>query len=333
MVINHLITPYKINRPVIQASGKDGAFDSRAVDAPFPFRHNGRFYMMYIGFDGTGYQTGLAVSDDLIEWEPLGVILKRGANRQWDFVGMAGTCIIMDNYDLYGCPKPKKINGKYWLFYHAYPGKGYETGPAAQGIAYTEDENLLDWHFCGDPVYTCENGGDWEAGGLYKCFVVENGGKYHMFYNAKNRGGNWIEQTGTAVSGDMFKWERHEKNPVLPVTKGAWDGCFASDPAVWYDSMERQWVMFYYGFNGKTAADGIAVSQDLYNWEKFPAPVLTAGQGGDIDVTYAHKPGIIYQDGALYHYYCACRPYKDGDGANNGGEFRCISLARSKPWV
>jgi hypothetical protein len=25
--------------------------------------------MQYIGFDGTGYQTGLAVSDDLLHWK------------------------------------------------------------------------------------------------------------------------------------------------------------------------------------------------------------------------------------------------------------------------
>jgi beta-xylosidase len=90
--------------------------------------------------------------------------------------------------------------------------------------------------------------------------------------------------------------------------------------------------MFYFGFNGKTAQEGIAVSRDLRNWEKFPAPVLAAGAGGDIDATHAHKPGILYHDGALYHFYTACRPYKEGDAANNGGEFRCISLARSTPW-
>jgi len=28
-------------------------------------------------------------------------------------------------------PKPKKIGGRYWMFYHAYPGEGYETGDAA----------------------------------------------------------------------------------------------------------------------------------------------------------------------------------------------------------
>jgi predicted GH43/DUF377 family glycosyl hydrolase len=187
--------------------------------------------MTYIGFDGVGYQTALAVSDDLTDWKPLGVILKRGANQKWDSVGMAGSCILMDTYDLYKSPKPKKIDGKYWLFYHAYPGEGYETGPAAQGLAYTEDESLMEWKFLGGPVYTREGGGEWEAGGLYKSFVVENDGKYYMYYNAKNAAAAWTEQTGMAESKDMIHWTRYAENPVLPATKGAWDATFASDPA------------------------------------------------------------------------------------------------------
>lgn len=51
-----------------------------------------------------------------------------------------------------------------------------------------------------------------------------------------------------------------------------------------------------------------------------------------LDSKYAHKPSVIYHDGALYHYYCACRPHMEGDPADNDGEFRCITVARTKPW-
>ena len=69
MNIEHLITPYKYGRPVLTGSGVEGTFDSRAVDCPTVFRHNGKYYMMYIGFDGTGYQTALATSDNLTDWK------------------------------------------------------------------------------------------------------------------------------------------------------------------------------------------------------------------------------------------------------------------------
>src|SRR5690242_13019179 len=51
-------TPYKIGKLVLAASHDVNAFDSRAVDCPFLFHHGGRYYMTYIGWDGTGYQTG-----------------------------------------------------------------------------------------------------------------------------------------------------------------------------------------------------------------------------------------------------------------------------------
>jgi predicted GH43/DUF377 family glycosyl hydrolase len=96
MNIEHLLTPYKYGKPVLAGTGVEGRFDRNAVDCPTPFMHQGRYYMLFVGFDGTGYQTGLAVSDDLVHWEKQGVILRRGANRDWDKVGMAGTGLLME---------------------------------------------------------------------------------------------------------------------------------------------------------------------------------------------------------------------------------------------
>src|SRR3546814_9105158 len=53
------------------------AFDSKFVDAPLVIRGPDRFYMYYYGFDGVGYQTGLAESDDLLNWRKRGIALGR----------------------------------------------------------------------------------------------------------------------------------------------------------------------------------------------------------------------------------------------------------------
>lgn len=303
-----------------------------SVDCPFPFRHNDRFYMLYVGFDGKGYQTGLAVSDDLLHWQSLGPILKRDESGRWNSVGMAANCILMDSYDLFAQPKPKKIDGKYWMVYHSYPNEGYENGSAAQGIAYTEDENLLNWHFLEQPVFLNDESFAWERGGLYKSCIVEHANTYYMFYNAKDDDPQWTEQIGMAVSEDLLHWKRYENNPVLSVGKNTWDARFASDPAVWYDSVQKQWVMFYYGYNGIAAMDGIAVSNDLVHWEKYPEAIVKPGEKGSLDCVHAHKPGVIFHGGELYHFYCACRPFREGDAAKFGGEFRCITVAKSRPW-
>ena len=65
--ISAYATPYKYGKLVLAASTDKDAFDCRSVDCPFVFQHDGVFYMTYIGWDGTGYQTGLASSSDLVE--------------------------------------------------------------------------------------------------------------------------------------------------------------------------------------------------------------------------------------------------------------------------
>ena len=55
-------TPYKYPEARPEGYGKKGDFDERSVDDPIVFHANGAFYMLYIGWDGVGYQTGLATS-------------------------------------------------------------------------------------------------------------------------------------------------------------------------------------------------------------------------------------------------------------------------------
>lgn len=66
---NDYLTPYKYGKPILEPSGEEGTFDRYAVDNMRICRHNGKFYCFYIGFDGKGYRTAIAVSDDLINWE------------------------------------------------------------------------------------------------------------------------------------------------------------------------------------------------------------------------------------------------------------------------
>lgn len=330
MHIQPYLTPYKYGKPVLAGSGAEGAFDKHAVDCPFVFRHNDRFYMMYVGFDGVGYQTALAVSDDLLHWTHHGLILERDDRRSWDGRNVAGTWMMREN-DMHGPATLKKRDGKYWLAYHSYPGDGYEEGSARIGLAWTEDESLMTWHRLDAPVLTPEDGADWERGGLYKECLLEHEGTYYLFYNAKNQNhGRWVEQTGVAISRDLLNWERHPHNPVLKVTPDAWDSGFASDPCVLRNGAE--WAMFFFGYNYRTAQEGLALSGDLLNWEKWPEPIITTGADGELDSTFAHKPSVLTHDGVLYHFYTASRPYREGDSTNNiFPEFRSIAVATSRP--
>ncbi len=334
--IRKYLTPYRYPRPVLHGSGKEGAFDSKAVDIPFVFWHGGRFHMLYTGFDGIGYQSALAVSDDLIHWDHKGVILKRRLEtHRWDRVGGAATWILRESNGLYDLPRLKKADGKYWLVYHSYPESGYESGPAEIGFAWTEDEELLDWHFPDRPVFSWRDGEDWEAGGLYKACFFRKDHRYYMFYNAKDREARWTEQTGLATSVDLEHWERCPENPVLKVDRDSWDKWFLSDPCILQDG--NRWLNFFFGYgklyeDGHThAQEGLAVSGDLVHWEKVRDPILPRGKAGSFDSGHAHKASVIYHDGILYHFYCGTCPYQEGFPTNASGEYRTICLATDKP--
>jgi predicted GH43/DUF377 family glycosyl hydrolase len=324
-----LRTPHKIGRLVLRPSYAKGEFDSHAVDCPFPFVHNGTYYMTYVGWDGTGYRTGLAKSDDLEMWRKEGIILDRGRSGSVTQYNAALTNILRDN-ELFGPGVLKKVDGRFVGTYHAYPKPGYEEGAAVIGLCYSDD--LYHWEV-GDPILRPDRNCAWEAGGLYKSWLMKHDGLFYLFYNAKNdRKKGWIEQTGVATSPDLVKWERSPLNPILPNGQpGEFDDLFASDPVVLRHG--DRWVMFYFGnCSDGHARDGVAFSHDLLKWEKSGEVLVNVGGEGSVDSKYAHKPGIFAKGNQLYHYYCAVRDL-DSKGIGNVPvvESRGISIATSSP--
>ena len=159
-----------------------------------------------------------------------------------------------------------------------------------------------------------------------------------MYYNGKDSARwPWHEQVGMAFSDDFYNWKRYEGNPVLKVTPDHWDSHFSCGQHVLYDSREKRWVMFYVGLNSDGGwygpCEGVAISDDGIHWEKYEHPIIIPGKSGEIDSGCAHKPCVIYHDGALWHFYCAVRgPLTDEEKEKFGKEYRCLTVARSKPF-
>jgi hypothetical protein len=315
-------TPYKYGKLLLAASPDPAAFDSRAVDCPFVFSHDGLFYMTYLGFDGTGYQTGLASSRDLVLWKKLGCILKRDPASPITRFNIAMNWIVRD-IQLRSPGRLRRFDGRFLGVFHAYPNAGYESGPAVIGLCRSSD--LLNWEL-GDIILRSDDGAEWERGGLYKPCLVEDHGTFYLFYNAKNAGKPWREQTGVATSRDLKTWTRYAANPIIANGEaGSWDERFASDPAVFRDG--KAWAFFYYSLDAKgKARDVLALGPDAFHPRKVDRILIDVGAPGSVDSTYAHKPSVIWHDGALYHFYCAV-------SGRNPNEVRGISVARSRPWT
>ncbi len=116
-------TPFKLGKLVLSASGVAGSFDEKSVDDPFVFLHDGEFHMLYIAFDGTGYQTGLAKSHDHLTWDRVGCVAHRDPNSKYTRFNIALACLMRES-GLTAPGKLKKVHGRYLGAWNAYPSAG-----------------------------------------------------------------------------------------------------------------------------------------------------------------------------------------------------------------
>ena len=331
-ILPHVLTPHKYDRPILEPTYRDGDFDSHLVDCPFVFKHGDRYLMIYIGWDGKVYRTGLASSGDLLHWNRERMILDVGPEGNFDAHSAGLSWVLRDN-DLQGPGELVRHNGRFLGSFLGFAEEGYEAGPGRIGLVFSDD--LRHWERTKDPILRPEDGGQWEHGGLYKSCLVEHDHTFYLFYNAKDKNkthGRWHEQTGVALSSDLEHWERYEDNPVLVHgPRGALDESFASEPCVM--RMGDVWVMFYFGVDeAGRARDLVAFSDDLLHWQKHPDPVVDIGPVGTFDSIHAHKPSVIMKDGVLYHFYCSVGPRNGQEGKPwPYNEHRTIAVATSRP--
>lgn len=296
--------------------------NGNTADCPNVFRKGDLWYMIHNQFDGAGYSTHLASSPDLLNWTPLGTILKQ-QNQGWDAEQACGSVSLVD-YTWGGSYSYQPFDGKYWMPYIGGALKGRETDPLSIGMAWSSDPlQATEWNRLPDPILSPAqpDARSFEKLTLYKANVIWDkektlGFPFVMYYNAKTKTG--YECIGMAVSDDMVHWSRYGQDAVMDHGKG-----LSADPQI--TKIGDVWVMFYFGTARwkpgvpGVAFDTFACSYDLVHWTDwagYPQVVPTEPwEGGRV----AHKPWVVKHDGVVYHFY----------GTNNGKD-RCIALATSK---
>ena len=310
-IYEEIKTPYKYG---VVLKGEGG----RMVDGPSVFRHGDKWYMVYITFDGTGYETLIAVSDNLLDWKPLGKILPF-LDKTWDAHQAAGYIALQD-HQWGGSYKLGRHDDKYWMSYLGGNLPGYESDPLMIGMAWTKDPTKPEpWTRIAEPVLTREQADcrPWEKLTQYKSNIIHDpkrslGYPFVMFYNGKTNSGPYKEVIGMAVSNDMTTWMRYGNDPVVDNGSG-----ISGDPQL--TKIGDVWVMFYFGaFYKPKAFETFAASHDLVTWTKWDGPHLVEPTL-PWDNEYAHKPWVIKHEGVVYHFYNAV-----------GNEGRVIALATSK---
>ncbi len=289
---------------------------TKMIDSPTIFREGEKWLMTYIVFDGQGYETWLAESDNLLDWQTKGKLLSFTENT-WDANQKAGYMALVDT-EWGGKYEVKKYNGKYWMSYLGGASEGYEKGVLGVGIANAVSVNKAEeWNRLPKPVLLPNDpdAGSFENSKIYKSSVIYDdkkltGHPFVMYYNAKGDTEDY-ESIGMAVSDDMVNWKRFGTGPLITRRKG-----ICGDAQI--TRVGDIYVMFYFGAFWKPGAfERFACSYDLVNWTDWQGEDLIS-PSEDYDREYAHKPWVIKWNGVVYHFYNAV-----------GNEGRVIALATS----
>ena len=315
---------YYLADHVIPAKPEIPGFESvRMTDVPTVFQVPGdkRWHMSFIGFDGKGYQSFVADSDNLVNWTDLRLAMSYGSEGEFDFGGRVLGGFLYDDYAIKARRMLKRRSGRFWSLYGAYPHQGgYELRPGYEGVATSGDG--FSWVRAKDePILSVfqDDCGGWEKDCIYQPWLVEHEGRFLDFYNAAN---GHIEQIGIAVSDDLLQWQRHGGNPVIPVgPAGSYNERFSSDGKVFRDG--DHWICFFFGVGRGGAHIMVAFSRDLHRWTVDPEPLYKAGGNpSGLDGKYAHKISLVWnpQNQTYYMFYDAV-----------GGKGRGIGLITSRP--
>ncbi len=307
-IFDEVKTPYKYGLVLVPDSS------SKKIDCPSVFRKGKNWYMTYIVFDGRGYETWLAKSNNFLEWKTLGRIMSFSDTGDWDN-NQKGGYIALQNYEWAGNYELQKFQDKYWISYIGGKDRGYEGGSLSIGIASTSGDPTTahEWQRINHPVLTSSDKDVrwWENKKLFKSTVIwdkkkTTGYPFVMYYNANGDTSNdtpkwrWFERIGMAVSNDMVNWKRFGTEPVMHHKIG-----ITGDAVI--QKINGVWVMFYFGafWEGrKDAFNRFACSYDLINWRDWNGDDLIKSSE-PYDEKFAHKSFVIKYNGIVYHFYCA----------------------------
>lgn len=321
-IYNEVKTPYKYGLVMVPTD------NSYKMDCPSIFKKDGKWYMTYLIFEGRGYETWLAESNDLLHWNHLGKIMSFSKDTtEWDVNQKAGYIALQD-HTWGGSYTWEPYDNKYWMSYFGGNSTGYEAGILSMGMAYS---NVLptspkEFKRLQEPVLRPDDDKAkwWDNSTMYKSSVIrdvdkETGHEFIMYYNARGDSINpakGAERIAMAVSNDMKNWTRYGNAPLINHHKG-----ISGDAYI--QRINDTWVMFYFGafWTGwdQGAFNRFAVSNDLINWKDWEGDNLIESSE-PYDNQFAHKSFVVKHNGIVYHYYCA---------VNKAGQ-RGIALATSK---
>ena len=262
-IYDEVKTPFKYGMVVAPAD------NYHKIDCPTVYRENGKWYMTYVvyngkdGLDGRGYETWLAQSDDLLHWTTLGRLLSY-KDSGWDMNQRGGFPALID-WTWGGSYGWETYKGKHWMTYIGGEGTGYEAvrAPLNIGMAWTTG-NITEAH-------------EWESGDKPLLSIHDKEVQWwEKLVQYKSTVYDLKAQPKNTRKGS--KGKNHQIKSLLP------------------PSLRKYRFLMFYNAGGinpdnnlKAERIGIALSNDLKKWKRYPQN----------PVYYHEAPGIITGDAQI----------------------------------
>lgn len=236
-------------------------WESHDVLNPSVVVFRSQYLNLYSGFDGRTWHTGLASSENGVDWRKAGRILSPDA-KTWEGSYMAanGTAVA-DGQGI-------------WYWYVAGP----EERPML-GRAHSADGRV--WEKEARPVLEPGPFESWDEMGVADPYVLRIGPYFYLYYLGQDRARR--QRLGLARSTDGVTWQKLRSNPILELGgAGAFDEAGLGEPAVW-NSHGFYWMLYTGRALGETRRLGLARSTDGVHWQKQP-PVFSGTEPWDSQV-------------------------------------------------
>ncbi len=220
---------------------------------PSVVKRGALYYLLYSGFDGKTWRTGLALSSDGLSWTKQGKVLSPGP-AAWEGAYIAANGSVL-------------VSGDEFLYW-------YQAGtPPGIGLARSRDG--LRWTKAPEPVLQAGPRGSWDERGVADPYVIQVGGRFYLYYLGQDRARR--QRLGVARSEDGVRWQKLLSNPILELGgAGAFDENGLGEPAVWA-SPGRYWMLYTGRDRSENRRIGQAWSSDGVRWLRLPADSVFAG--------------------------------------------------------